>query len=226
MIVGRVSKYFGLTSELFSGLLLNSKSTGGAATAVISVSSSTGSIHAMVLMSGGVFEPEQKENVYLKVRFESFHNGERRIIEEQLKVAKVDHSAAAGGGITSIDFKTVFDPLEMAALGHGQLLVTVTPGRSEDHAVSGYLAPKFSCDLFDCVLSPLAVDTNDEDSISPLDSPTRGIAWLLMRKDGDIQYHVRIDDAPTRITSIQVDFLDTADDFPIKSNRAFFTFIC
>ena len=154
----------------------------------------------MILMSGGVFEPHQTENVFLKVRFESFHNGEKRIIEEQLKVAEVD---TAAGGVTSIDFKTVFDPLEMAALGHGQLLMTVTPGRSPGHAVSGYLAPKFACDLFDCVLSSLAVDSNDEDSKS-VDSAARGIAWLLMRKDGDIQYHVRIDEAPDRITSIQV----------------------
>ena len=55
------------------------------ATAIVSVSAGTGSVHAMILMGDQMFDPDEKDNVMLKVSFESFHNGEHRLIEENLE---------------------------------------------------------------------------------------------------------------------------------------------
>ena len=52
-VQGRISKHYGLNSELFSALL---EGPAGAGTAVLSVSPATGSIHANILFRGIVKE--------------------------------------------------------------------------------------------------------------------------------------------------------------------------
>ena len=62
----------------------------GAATAIVSLDSQTGSVHANLLMSG-IFETDGEKNVPLEVKFSCEHEGETRDIVEHLIIAKVDN---------------------------------------------------------------------------------------------------------------------------------------
>ncbi len=97
------------------------------------------------------------------------------------------------------------DPDQLSALGSGKLKMTVASKAAPILAVSGFLVPKFSCDLFDCVMSASQVE--DAAAAAGGESAS-GIAWLLTNKDGSIKYSVRLDDVSPRhlpVTSIQID---------------------
>jgi len=162
VISGKVGKHYGLSFELFSALIGSQQNLGGsssAATAIVSVQAPTGSIHAHLLMSGllassnvavlDVDNSVSNTSFPLEVKFESRDEvtGETRIIVEDLSLPNIDNA------LTSIDFKTVFDPPELKALGEGRLSISIRlKSRPENTRINGMLAPKFSCDLFDCVL--------------------------------------------------------------------------
>ena len=54
----------------------------------MSVSASTGSIHAMILVSG-IFGPDDFKDIKVKVEFESVHEGETRTVVEEVKIPKL-----------------------------------------------------------------------------------------------------------------------------------------
>ena len=60
-----------------------------------------------------------------------------------------------------MDFKTVFDSPVLEALGRGKLLLTLTSKDRKGKSVQGFLAPKFSCDFFDSVLSSSQLEGED-----------------------------------------------------------------
>ena len=106
--------------------------------------------------------------------------------------------------LTSIDFKTVFDAPELKALGEGRLSISIRlKSQPEDTRITGMLATKFSCDLFDCVLSPFDVNAKNNNLISNggsvavnplLSTPNhamRGLAWMSMHSSGLIKYQLR-----------------------------------
>lgn len=68
-ISGKVAKHYGLRSELFSSLI-TSEDHSGAATAIVSLDSQTGSVHVNLLMSG-IFPTDGEKNVPLQVNFTS-----------------------------------------------------------------------------------------------------------------------------------------------------------
>ena len=208
----------------------------------MSVSSATGSIHTMLLIGDDVFgESDGLADIPIKVAFESVKSQrgnfidddnnpeqqERRTIEEQLVVPKRGEAHGNGGHrLTSVNFKTVFDREEMAALGNGALRMRVSSVNSPERAVVGFLAPRFSCDLFDTVLAEDDDDDDDEsvddggaddnagggDDVAAIADDNSldveedgddqedadaegenasGMAWMFMKKDGEIEYHVR-----------------------------------
>ena len=77
LIRGKIKKYYGLNSELFSGLF---EGLNGAGTAIVSVSPGTGSIHANVLFKG--IAKEGQENVKFKLKFHTI--GDNLINEESV----------------------------------------------------------------------------------------------------------------------------------------------
>ena len=83
-ISGKVLKYYGLNSELFSGLL---EGRTGAGTAIVSVSPGTGSIHANILFKGIVKEGEK--NIPFIIKFQMSSNGETRTVEEAVVLESV-----------------------------------------------------------------------------------------------------------------------------------------
>ena len=89
-ISGKVAKHYGLRSELFSALITAPDNQPGAATAIVSLDSQTGSVHANLLMSG-IFETDGEKNVRLEVKFQCEHEGETRDIIEHLNIPKVDN---------------------------------------------------------------------------------------------------------------------------------------
>jgi hypothetical protein len=75
---------------------------------------------------------------------------------------------------------------------------------SPERAVIGYLVPRYSCDLFDSVLSVHEADAVDDENGGEDEhrvevrrgrdvetTSASGIAWMLMTRDGVIDYHVR-----------------------------------
>ena len=83
LIQGTIKKYYGLNSELFSGLF---EGEYGAGTAVVSVSPGTGSIHANVLFKG--IAKEGMNNVKIIVRFHTIDdslNIEESVVLDQVK---------------------------------------------------------------------------------------------------------------------------------------------
>lgn len=201
-IGGRVAKHYGLSSELFSGLIRSAISSGGAATAIVSLSSQTGGVHVNLVMSG-IFKTDGEKNVGLLVKFECNHEGETRTISEDLVIPKVNQE------LTSIDFKTVFDSPELSALGRGQLSLTVAAKNYPQSVIWGPLAPRFSCDLFDCILSPLSAATEpeveDEEEDHVAETEARGLAWMTVDQTGLIKYNVHIQDLSSPVDSIQID---------------------
>ena len=104
--------------------------------------------------------------------------------------------------MASIDFKTVFDAPELLALGQGRLQVTAFTKSAPERAIVGTVVPKFSCDFFDSVLSPLTSDDqasaadndnddDDEQILSSSDSNAKGLAWMFMDTAAQIHYHIK-----------------------------------
>ena len=190
----------------------------------------------MLLIGDDVFgESDGADDVPIRVTFESVRgqrgnfiddvgddrnaaeSHERRTIEEQLVVPRRGEAHGNGGHrLTTVDFKTVFDREEMTALGNGALRMRVASVASPERAVVGFLAPRFSCDLFDTVLAAEDGDDDEDDeaaednvgdvSGNSLDGQesedvqedvdeeghnASGMAWMFMKKDGEIEYHVR-----------------------------------
>ncbi len=88
--------------------------------------------------------------------------------------------------MTSVDFKTVFDGPEMAALGEGRLSVTIAAANAaHENVISGLLAPRFSCDLFDSILTPIdEADDQDQDEDEADEPVAAGLT--AARVDDDI----------------------------------------
>ena len=218
MISGKVGKHYGLRSELFSALAVpeigttsgetTSTSGGtasGAATAVVSLDSLTGSVHVNLLMSG-IFETNGEKNVPLEVKFSAAtSNGETRQIIEAITIPKIDQS------LTSVDFTTVIDESELAALGKGRLSISVHAKNAPHNLIKGFVVPRFSCDLFDTILSHLDEEDYDEEEDQELDpnagllKDARGLAWMQMDRSGLIKYHLKWNDLPDDLVSIQID---------------------
>lgn len=96
-IGGRVAKHYGLSSELFSALLLpegplNAQRGGlGAGTAIVSLQVATGSAHVNLLISG-MFEVNGDKNKPVEVEFETRGQvQEVRTIRETLLVQRTDN---------------------------------------------------------------------------------------------------------------------------------------
>ena len=96
IIEGKIKKYYGLNSEMFSGLF---EGPMGAGTVIMSVSPGTGSIHANVLFKG--IAKEGQENVNFVLKFHTTHQGETRSVEESVIL---DSVGAVGGEWCSVDY--------------------------------------------------------------------------------------------------------------------------
>ena len=101
----------------------------------------------------------------------------------------------------------------MNSLGRGELRMRVASRSSPERAVAGLLGPRYACDLFDTVLSAdddgdhglesatessartaeddVGDEEEDEDDEEEAATSASGIAWMFMRRGGEIEYHVR-----------------------------------
>jgi len=181
-ITGQVKKYYGLTTEMFSGLLEGSS---GAGTAILSVSPATGSVHANILFEG-LGSPGENP-VSLVVRFTS-SEVEGRGVEEEVTLPSLPQ------GLASLEIRTVFDQPELEALGRGELELELSLSRAPAHRLTAILVPRLSCDIFDCVLQP-------ENS---LQDSGQGMAFLYFTRTGGLAYNIRVE-AEDEVTAITID---------------------
>lgn len=193
-ISGKVAKHYGLRSELYSSLMSNEEHA-GAATAIVSLDSQTGSVHVNLLMSG-IFPADGEKNVRLEVTLEAKSPTETRNIVEEIIVPKVEQA------LTTVDFTTVVEEAELQALGQGRLSISVMPQHAPDLIVKGVVTPRFSCDIFDSILSTVD-ESNVEDEDGSGDA--RGLAWMTMTKSGLVTYHLNWHDLSENPVSIQID---------------------
>lgn len=84
--------------------------------------------------------------------------------------------------LSSIEIRTVLDPVEMDALGRGEMTVRVHPTEHPDRVLTGRLVPRFSCDILDCVLVGRGAAT---------DPVLRGLAFLYFNRHGSLVYTIR-----------------------------------
>ena len=90
-LTGRVAKYYGLTTEMFSGLL---EGVAGAGTVILSVSPGTGAVHAHLLVQG--LGERGERGVPLVLTFG--RRGEPRGLEERLTLDTVTEVGGGAGG--------------------------------------------------------------------------------------------------------------------------------
>merc|ERR1719150_1729351 len=105
LIQGKIKKYYGLNSELFSGLF---EGHYGSGTAIVSVSPGTGSIHANILFKG--IAKEGEENVKFIVRFHTRGRGTDTGPELSVEESVVLDSVSSE--LSSVEVRTVFDTPE------------------------------------------------------------------------------------------------------------------
>ncbi|XP_023344783.1 dorsal-ventral patterning protein Sog [Eurytemora carolleeae] len=183
VIVGAVKKYYGLTSELFSGFL---EGLAGVGTAVLSVDIGTGSIHVNILFKGIVKEGEL--NVPFHVRFETTRDGETRILDETVILE------TAGEDLSSLEIRTVMDNIELDALGRGEMKLILYPSSVPERSLSGFLVPRISCDLLDCVLTPRSQDEG-----------MRGMGFMYFNRHGALIYKIRVEPGTTSVSQISLE---------------------
>jgi len=169
LIRGKIKKYYGLNSELFSGLF---EGVNGAGTAIVSVSPGTGSIHTNVLFKG--IAKEGQENVKFMLKFHT--NGDNLINEESVVLDSVSSE------LSSLEIRTVFTELELEALGKGEMMLTLYPVDSPNMKLTAKIVSRISCDIFDCILQSSPANQTSQHQA--------GIAYLYFTKDGGLKYNV------------------------------------
>ena len=122
--------------------------------------------------------------------------------------------------MTAVDFTTVIGDAELSALGEGRLSITVHANNAPYNQISGFVAPRFSCDIFDSILSTYSDQEDDEDpeadsseavevvessEAATAGSDARGFAWMQMDRTGLIKYYVKWNDLSSDLVSIQID---------------------
>ena len=75
----------------------------------------------------------------------------------------------------------MFDEIELAALGKGELKLSIFPSSHPSRKLTAQIVPRISCDIFDCVLLP---------------SPTgpdggAGIGYMYFTREGALKYNVK-----------------------------------
>ena len=124
--------------------------------------------------------------------------------------------------LTAVDFTTVIGDAELSALGEGRLSITVQANNAPYNQISGFVAPRFSCDIFDSILSTNSDQEDDEEEVedsseagieviestseaATAGSDARGFAWMQMDRTGLIKYYVKWNDLSSDLVSIQID---------------------
>ena len=83
--------------------------------------------------------------------------------------------------MNTIEVRTVFDEIELAALGKGELKLSIFPSSHPSRLLTAQIVPRISCDIFDCVLQP-----------GP-DGPGggAGIGYMYFTREGALKYNVK-----------------------------------
>ena len=72
------------------------------------------------------------------------------------------------------------DNIELDALGRGEMKLILYPSSVPERSLSGFLVPRISCDLLDCVLTPRSQDEG-----------VRGMGFMYFNRHGALIYKIR-----------------------------------
>ena len=89
--------------------------------------------------------------------------------------------------LTTVDFTTVIGDAELSALGEGRLSITVHAKNAPYNQISGFVAPRFSCDIFDSILSTHgdgADAAGDDDDMDEAEDDNEAIEVIEAAHDG------------------------------------------
>ena len=88
--------------------------------------------------------------------------------------------------LTTVDFTTVIGDAELSALGEGRLSITVHAKNAPYNQISGFVAPRFSCDIFDSILSTHGegADADGDDDMDEAEDDNEAIEVIEAAHDG------------------------------------------
>ena len=83
--------------------------------------------------------------------------------------------------MNTIEVRTVFDEIELAALGKGELKLSIYPSSHPSRRLTAQIVPRISCDIFDCVLQPSTGGP----------AGGAGIGYMYFTREGALKYNVK-----------------------------------
>ena len=75
----------------------------------------------------------------------------------------------------------MFDEIELAALGKGELKLSIYPSSHPSRQLTAQIVPRISCDIFDCVLQPGTPSGDGE----------AGIGYMYFTREGALKYNIK-----------------------------------
>ncbi|CAG7721980.1 unnamed protein product, partial [Allacma fusca] len=146
--------------------------------AVITISSSTGSIYLNIIFNGDFLEDR---DISIAVRIaDSSGSG----VEEFVKIPKIQYD------LNSLEVRTILELQQLQSLTRGTLFIVIYSPKNPSFKLIGFVQARVTCDIFDTILTP-----EDVQAVSS------GIAWVYPLPDGSWSYNVLLPDEhkPTSI---------------------------
>ncbi|CAG7818918.1 unnamed protein product [Allacma fusca] len=168
-LAGRVSKQRYVTTELYSALLEPASQVGTGGMAVITISSSTGSIYLNTVFNGD-FQEDRDITIAVRIADASGSG-----VEEFVKIPKIQYET------NSIEVRTILEMPQLQSLTRGSLFIVVYSPKNPNFKLIGFIQPRASCDIFDTILTP-----EDTQVVSA------GVAWVYPLPDGSWSYNMQL----------------------------------
>ncbi len=85
----------------------------------------------------------------------------------------------------------MLDPSQLLELGSGRLRLSLSRQLRPDMSATALVAPRFTCELFDCVLAPSSDEEEGEATAVATTQAARGLAWITVNTHGQLDYHIK-----------------------------------
>ncbi|XP_014241548.1 dorsal-ventral patterning protein Sog [Cimex lectularius] len=168
-ITGQLHRYRALSTEMFSSLMQGDE-IGMAGTAIVSVSTSTPSIHITVVFTG-LFDKNDSNDT--PVSLSLYGQDGQKVLNEVIRIDK------ASPELNTIEISSAVSSSELRLLSKNKLSLAI---KSKDKEIKGNVRVRAVCETFQCLM------TNSEKNLK-----SSGLAWIYVDKNGRLNYHIKID---------------------------------
>ncbi|RXG71906.1 Dorsal-ventral patterning protein Sog [Armadillidium vulgare] len=204
VISGRIARYKGVNTEVFSALLSRSQPDGGdstneddnsslpsGGTAVISVSAPSDSLH-ISLVFNGIFSPNDERNVTLAV--ELLPSRSLEPVQDYVILDKVFSD------INEANVLTTLGKTSLRLLTRGKVSIKIWSTSAPELAIEGPITSRATCNVFYSVLTSSPKWNQGTSHIY-------GAGWglLFLTNDGDFNYQIRLENLPDQVEGVVLD---------------------